>query len=166
MNMNRTISILALAAAANVACGARDAENTNQEKSGIISHTDIGNLERRFLADIPEFCTGVGCNISWGSGKYLYYGVEGQLYFGQSVDSGDSGAGVLLNDTFHTDKPTGGRCRIHWLRRSHRHPFGRRRPNPPSPPRLAGSSHPHRSQSRRLPRVPKWAQIPDCLREF
>jgi len=72
---------------------------------GIISHTDDGNLERRYLTDIPFLCADA-CDLPWNEGKFVFHQAKGQFAFGQSIDSGDSGAGILLNETFHDAQPT------------------------------------------------------------
>ncbi|WP_394823565.1 trypsin-like serine peptidase [Pendulispora albinea] len=70
---------------------------------GLFTPTDDGNLERRILRNIPYICADAPCDLSWNSGQSIFHVVDGQFAFGQSVDSGDSGSGVLLNDTFDSD---------------------------------------------------------------
>ncbi len=73
---------------------------------GIISHTDDGNLERRYLTNIPFICSGAPCVVDWASGTRHLHVTDGEVIYGQSIDSGDSGAGVLLNQTFDDPQPT------------------------------------------------------------
>ncbi|WP_394828935.1 trypsin-like serine peptidase [Pendulispora albinea] len=69
---------------------------------GRVTPTDRGKGERRFLRDVPFTCVGP-CDLPWGDNGFVFHAVDGQFAIGRSGLPGDSGSGILLNETFDTN---------------------------------------------------------------
>jgi len=69
---------------------------------GMVSSTDQGDLLRRFLTDIPFTCAKAPCELHYTQGgKDLAFHVQdGTWAIAGSLLPGDSGSGLLLNESF------------------------------------------------------------------